>query len=209
MTRTITVHGTGNASAVPDLLSLTVGIETRRQGAAEAFSEAGRASRAVIAELRKHGVADADVRTGTLALRGEIAWQEGSPRVSGYVAVTQLLITLREMDRAADIISATVGAGGDDVRINGLEAGFADSAAVTALARESAWQEAKTKAEHLASLAGAVLGKVVSIEENPPASGPVPVTMARAAAVEPVEIAPGESSVTAAVTVRWELRSGR
>ena len=49
-------------------------------------------------------------------------------------------------------------AGGNDVRLNGLELGFADPAAVYARAREAAWQDALATAGHFASLAGASPG---------------------------------------------------
>ena len=97
-------------------------------------------------------------------------------------------------------------AGGNDVRVNGLELGFADAAAVTARAREAAWADALAAAEQLASLAGCRLGKVLSVVQEPAHSAPVPVSrMQRAAAVDPLTIETGSSSVSASVEVAWEL----
>ncbi len=208
MTGTITVKGEGTANAVPDLLDLLIGIETRRAGAAEAFSELGRTSQAVVAVLRDSGVGDRGLRTGGLGLRAEIVWQDGVQRVSGYVASTQLSARLRTWESAAAIIGSVVSAGGDDTRINGLEPGFANPAAVALRARELAWADALAKAEQLASLAGSRLGRVVTIDEGPPAPSPVPVALARAAAVESVDLEAGEASVSATVTVCWDLHAG-
>lgn len=41
MERTITVTGTGSATAAPDLVTLTLGVETRRETAAKAYDDAG------------------------------------------------------------------------------------------------------------------------------------------------------------------------
>lgn len=52
MKRTITVTGTASAKAVPDLVTLTLGIETRRDSAAKAYDDAGKAANAVAAAVR-------------------------------------------------------------------------------------------------------------------------------------------------------------
>ena len=77
---------------------------------------------------------------------------------------------------------------------------------VTARAREAAWQDALTTAGHFASLAGASLGKVVSLTQQTGYPAPIPVAkMQRAAAVESLTVEAGESSISATVNVVWEL----
>jgi uncharacterized protein YggE len=77
---------------------------------------------------------------------------------------------------------------------------------VTARAREAAWAEALATARHFASLAGARLGKVVSIAQQPGSPAPIPMArIQRAAAAEPLTVEAGESSVSATVAVVWEL----
>lgn len=85
--RTITVTGSGSAEALPDLLTISVGVECRRDDVAAAYSDAGAAAGAVAAALRRHGVRDQDVRTSSLQIRPELIWREGEgQRVAGYVA---------------------------------------------------------------------------------------------------------------------------
>jgi uncharacterized protein YggE len=108
---------------------------------------------------------------------------------------------------SSDVITAAVAAGGNDVRLNGLDLGFADPAAVTAQAREAAWQDALATATQFASLAGAELGPVVSVTQQPGPTGPIPVAkMQRAMAADSVGVEAGQSSVSATVGVIWELR---
>ncbi|MET4146988.1 SIMPL domain-containing protein [Arthrobacter sp. UYCo732] len=206
-TRTITVTGTGTAEAPPDLLTISVGVECRRAGVGAAYADAGTASAAVSGALRQHGVADADIRTSGLNVRPELVWRDGEGQhVAGYVASRLLTVRVRQVAAASAVIAAVVDAGGDDVRLNGLELGFADESAVLAQARDAAWQDAVAAAEQLASLASARLGAVVSVADQPLFSGPVPLAkIQRAVATEAISVEAGHASVGASVTVVWEL----
>lgn len=200
--------GTGTAEAPPDLLTISVGVECRRDSVGAAYAGAGIASAAVSGALRQHGVGDADLRTSGLNVRPELIWRDGEgQRVAGYVASSILTVRLRDVAAASAVIAAVVDAGGDDVRLNGLELGFSDESAVMARAREAAWQDAVAAAEQYASLASARLGAVVSIAEHPLSSGPVPVArLERAMAADAVSVEAGHASVGAGVTVVWELQ---
>ncbi|MGP4033959.1 SIMPL domain-containing protein [Pseudarthrobacter sp. 1C304] len=205
--RTISVTGSGSAEAAPDLLTLSIGVECRREDVGAAYGEAGRVSAAIAAVLRGHGVADPDITTSGLNVRAEVNWQEGRGQVvTGYVASSALSVRIRDLQSSSAVIAAAVEAGGNDVRLNGLELGFADPAAVTARAREAAWQDALTSAGHFASLAGATLGKVVSLTQQTGYPAPIPVAkMQRAAAVESLTVEAGEASISATINVVWEL----
>lgn len=207
MTRTISVTGTGTAEAVPDLVTLTLGVETRRDSATQAYEDAGSTAAAAVDALRRKGVADRDLRTSGLNLRADLVWVDGQgQKVTGYVASTTLVVRLRAPESAAAAITAAVAAGGDGIRINSIEQGFADATAVTALAQDAAWEDAVERARQYASRASARLGRVLSISQPPAGHGPVPLGgMVRAYATEGVAIEGGESSVPASVTVEWEL----
>jgi uncharacterized protein YggE len=205
--KSISVTGSGTAEAAPDLLTLSLGVECRRPGVDAAYRDAARASSAITAVLRDHGVGDPDITTSGLNVRAEVSWQEGRGQlISGYVASSTLAVRLRDLPAASGLIAAAVAAAGDDVRLNGLEFGFADPTAVQAQAREAAWHDARTAAEHFASLAGARLGSALSVTQQSGMGPPVPLAaMQRAVASEPLTVEAGGSSVTAAVAVVWEL----
>lgn len=207
MRRTITVTGTASARAVPDMVTLTLGVETRRASAAEAYSDAGRAARAVAAGLRSAGVGDAEIRTSGLSLRADLVWVEGQgQKVTGYIASSTLQVGIGSPADAGSAVAAAVAAGGDDIRINAIEQGFADPSGVNAMAQEAAWSDALGRAQQYAQLAGARLGAVVSVSQHPGPGGPVPAGgLARAYAIEAIPVEAGESTVSASVTVQWEL----
>ncbi len=205
--RSISVTGTGTAEAVPDLMTLSIGVECRRETVAEAYGDAGTRSAAITSELRQHGVAGADMSTSGLNVRAEVNWQEGRGQiVTGYLASSTLTVRIRELSASSQILASAVAAGGDDVRLNGLSLGFADSDAVDARAREAAWQNARTTAAHYAALSGAGLGRVLSLTQHTGFQPPIPVAkMQRMVATDSLTVEAGESSVTATVEVVWEL----
>ncbi|MFE4545382.1 SIMPL domain-containing protein [Arthrobacter sp. NPDC056727] len=207
--RTVTVTGSGTAGGAPDMLTLSIGVECRRDNAGGAYTAAGEASAAVAGALRSRGVEDRDIRTSGLNVRADVVWQEGrGQQVTGYIASAMLSVRLRDLDAGSAIIAAAVEAGGNDVRLDGLQLGFADTAAVLALAREAAWADARAAAAQLAGLAGAELGEVVSVRQQPAPSAPVPLGgMQRAFAADSVTVEAGDLSVSTGVTVVWELRS--
>ncbi|MDQ1621898.1 MAG: uncharacterized protein QOH19_316 [Actinomycetota bacterium] len=205
--RTIAVTGTGTAEAAPDLLTLSIGVECRRETVGAAYAAAAKVSAAVTAALRDHGVGSQDITTTGLNVRAELNWQEGQGQsVAGYLASSVLSVRIRDLAGASELIAAAVAAGGNDVRLNGLELGFTDPSAVTARARNAAWDDALATAQHYASLAGARLGKVVTVTQQSGFQPPVPVVkMERAVAADALTVEAGESSITATVGVVWEL----
>jgi uncharacterized protein YggE len=210
MSRTITVTGEGTAEAVPDLLTLTLAVEVRRDAAGAAYDDAGEVASAVTDALRGSGVAEHDLRTSGLNLRAELVWAENqAQKVAGYVASTTLIARVSPPSAAHVAISAAVAAGGDSLRINGIEQGFTDSSAVAARAQEAAWREAEAKASRFAALAGARLGHVLSIDQRPEHGSPMPMPgdMKRAFASESMPIESGSVAVSASVVVQWELDS--
>lgn len=204
---TVSVTGTGSAEAAPDLMVVSIGVECRADSVEAAYSRAGSSSEAVSSAFRRHGVEGSDIRTTGLNVRADLAWKEGEgQRVTGYIAASTLTVRLRALDTASAAISDAVGAGGNEVRLNGLELTFSDDAAVRARAREAAWLDALETARQYAQLASARLGRVVSVADNTPVQGPVPLArMQRAAAVESLTVEAGNSEVGAAITVVWEL----
>jgi len=204
----ITVTGHGQAGQVPDILTLNIGIEARRASVAEAYAAASEAMEAVLESLRQHGVGSQDTTTSALNIRAETGWQEGLGNiVSGYLVGSTMTVRLSYREQARETVAAAVEAGGDDVRLNGLQATMSDPAPVLEQARANAWADARTKAGHYAGLAGRSLGPVQSVREGDPGDlepHPMPA-MIRVASGGPLPLEAGESTAEAAVTVTWEL----
>ena len=205
--RTVTVTGTGWAEAAPDLMLVSVGVECRAESVEGAYAAAAEGLAAVGSALRSHGVAPADIRSAGLSVRADLAWRDGEgQKLVGYVASSSLTVRLRDFASASAIISAAVGAAGDNVRLNNLQLVLSDDAAVRAEARDTAWHDALRTAAQYAALASATLGRVLSVTDQPPAGGPVPLDgMQRTSASEGLAVEPGTNRVEATVTATWAL----
>ena len=204
---TVSVTGTGSAEAAPDLMVVSIGVECRAGSVAAAWSRAGTSSDAVASTFRRHGVAGGDIRTTGLNVRADLVWREGEGQsVTGYVAASSLTVSLRTPGSASAAISEAVEAGGNDVRLNGLDLTFADDAGVRARARVAAWEDALRSAGQFARLASARLGRVLSITDTLGPQPPAPLPrMQRAASVETLGVEAGETAVSVAIRVVWEL----
>ncbi|MFB0837539.1 SIMPL domain-containing protein [Arthrobacter sp. E44] len=205
---TVTVTGTGSAEAAPDLVLVSVGVECRAGSVQEAYAAAGEALAAVGSVLRGRGVAPAELRTAGLSVRADLAWRDGEGhKLVGYVAAGSLLVKLRDMGSASGTVSEAVHAAGDAARLNSLQLVLSDDSAIRAEARDAAWADALRIAGQYAALASGTLGRVLSVADQRPVSGPVPLAgLQRASATESVALEPGENRVEAAVTVTWELQ---
>jgi uncharacterized protein len=74
--RGITVSGVGKANGKPNVARSTVGVEARAGSAEAAIAEVNTRMAQVIAAIKQAGVAEADVRTSTLALNFERNYEQ-------------------------------------------------------------------------------------------------------------------------------------
>ncbi|MFD1211599.1 SIMPL domain-containing protein [Arthrobacter sp. GCM10027362] len=201
----ITVTGTGSASGAPDLLRLSLGVETTATDLAGAWRRTADAAERLLAALHGAGIAGDDAATSAISLRPETAWRNGrGQETTGYTASTSFGVTIRALPQASEVLQAAVAAAGDSLRVGGISYGFSDPAALAAAAREAAWRDAQIKAGQLAGLAGRTLGMVQRIEEAP-AGGPAPLPAVREAALvaEAMPVVPGSAELAARLTVTW------
>lgn len=208
MDSTITVLGTGTVCAVPDIVRFTASVTCTMPAVVDAFDRVARNTSAVTEALRAHGVADADLSTSGLSVQTETTWTEGrGQEIVGYTASTTLSVIMREPTDHPRTVAAAVDAGGDGIRIGGLELDFTDRREHEVAAREHAWADAFAKATQYAQLARNELAEVLEITEGPDEPHlPRPVSTAFKAASTPIAIERGEKTVAILVRVRWRLR---
>lgn len=206
VTDTIEVTGTGQAVGSPDLVVLDLRLQAERPSVAEALSTVAQATRAVLdrtAEPRQEGIPAPQTRGLNLHTQHDREGRE----VVGYTASQQLRLPLGGTELAGEVITALSQAAGDALGIDGLSLTVADPTDLQVRAREAAFQDARERAEQFAALAGRTLGTVRAISDAPVSHGPQPkmVRAAAFAADAAMPIESGEHSVSASVTVVWEL----
>jgi uncharacterized protein YggE len=200
--RQITVTGQGEASAEPDMATLSIGVEVQAKTPGKALADNAERMTAVMARLKDAGIAEKDLRTSQLGVWPVYSERNQPQRIVGYRASNQLSVIIRDIDRLGDVLDQAVADGAN--RVNGPSFSIADPAPLLARARDDAVSDAVAKAERYAAAAGVALGDVLSIDE----AGGAPIfgrQMRAEAMAASTPIAPGESSVSASVTMTFAI----
>ena len=170
----IWVTGEASVTVEPDLILLTVGVETMAETVADARAEAASSMDAVLQSVKAHGIEDSDVQTQSFNIWPRYEYPEeisGGVRTNrqvlvGYTVSNTAIVKIRDVNAVGTIIDDAAEAGGDATRINNVSFSIEDPKPFTTQLREDAVKDAVAKAEHLASLAGVELGDLVFISEE-------------------------------------------
>ncbi len=202
--RTVSVQATVERAVPNDAARVHFTVSKERQGRAAALRVVAKRLRAVIAAAQSTpGVGPGDVTTGSISVRRV---ERGKRPV--YRASEGVTVVTHDPNAAGDLVAAGVAAGATSTRGPNFFVG--DSAAAYNAALVEAFTQAKTKAELLASAAGATLGPAIAIAESGNVvSVPAPQTKDVAAGIEtsaspPTK--PGRSTVTATVAATFALQ---
>jgi hypothetical protein len=199
----ITMSGHGETHGQPDTATLSAGVSVNAPTAAAALADANKDMQAVLAALKKLGVADRDIQTRNFSVNPQYANGNGqAPRVTGYQVSNQVEVRLAEIGKLGPALDALVAAGAN--QINGVNFSIHDPAPLLLEARNQAVADARGKAETFAKAAGVTLGSILSIGENGN-SGPRPMVFAAVRAAS-VPVALGEDTIGADVTITWEIK---
>ena len=201
--RTITVSGLGLVQGTPDVLELTIGVQSRDQSARAALDRNNQLAQKVIDALRDAGVEDKDVQTSSLSVSPSY---DDDGDIDGYEVSNLVSAKLRDFDKAGEVIDAATNIAGDEVIIYGVSFSFDDNSILVARARSEAVKLAKGQAEQLAKAAGVELGDLLTISEDSSPEPPVTfdATEERDAAAAPIE--PGSETLSVQVTLVYEIK---
>jgi uncharacterized protein len=204
--RRITVTGVAEAEAVPDLATVTAGVETRADTAVAALAANSEAMTTVFAALEAAGIERREIQTSQLSI-GPVygPFNDGSPeqqKVIGYEATNTVTVRVRKIDELGSVIDALADAGSN--RLFGIGFEIAEPKPHLDAARERAVADARGKAELFARAAGVTLGPVLSISEA--MQGPGPIMMrAEAMADAAPPIAEGTVTLQAQVEIVYGI----
>ena len=212
--RTVSVSGSGEVAAEPDMAYVTLGVEARRPTLAEARTEVSAAVDRVLKLTRDLRIDPKYVNATRLNVQPEYNWNpKDRKRVPiGYLVTRNVQVELRDLEQLGPLLERAVDAGANQVSGPAL-----DSSRRKELEREAmgkAVGDARLNAETLARAAGVRLGPVRTM--NGGVSGPpmamyrAQVAMADAAAAPPPEATyqPGEMKFNANVNVEYDLIVG-
>lgn len=207
----IEVTGTGTATGSPDLATVALRVSVTADPVTEARERAAATTRRVLDALEANRVAYSDIKTNRFTIQREYDWSDGQQTFIGYTVNNGLEATVRNVANLGAIIDDAVVAGGEQIRFDYVNFGFADTAGMERQARQAAVAEMQEKAAQLAEFAGRELGGLKSLAEVGPAGYPGPYaeglrSLADAAYGELTPVAPGEDTVSVVVHGVYELR---
>jgi uncharacterized protein len=202
---TVTVVGDGRVLVQPDVAYVTLGVEATGQTLAAAQADAATRMQAVIDTLLGLGVPRDEIRTSQLSAHPVYDRHDGSV-IRGYQASNTCQVKLRDLEQVGPIVDSVTAAGAN--RVSGVWFAVDQIEAPKGQARGLAMQNARTKADQLATLAGLRVVGIKAIEERDATSTPVRAQSAAEgfgapAAAPPPPVEPGTQEVRTQVTVTF------
>lgn len=225
-TNTISVTGTGEVFAAPDIANISFTVREESKKVADAQEKATVKIKAALASVRKIGVADKDIKTQNYSSYPKYEWQEGTVScmgvncppyrpgkqvIVGYEVSQTVTLKVRNLELVNGLIDTLATAGVTELQGPNFAIDKEDD--LKAEARKQAIEKARTKAEVLARDLGVTLVRVVSFSEGGDYAVPMyaratmaSVGMEKDAMAPMPELPQGENSITSSVTVTYEIR---
>lgn len=211
----ITVNGSGEVRADPDLAVVQLGVLAQTDTAQRAQAEANRIARAILDRVSSLGVEAKAIQTAQLVLTP--IYEQPSPqrqtpqapRLAGYRASNLVSVRLEDLAKVGPVLDAAIEAGAN--RVEGVDFQLKDDREAREKALQLAVDEARGKARAIAGALGVELGPVQDVQEGgisiqlPKLGGPRMMAMEARVPETPVEA--GQVTVSANVTLRYRIGS--
>src|SRR5580700_486005 len=206
--RWVEVSGEGSVNAAPDFARVTLGVTSTGKTAGEAMAANAKAANALVSLIKSEGVAPADIQTSEVSISPMFSQpapgQQTAPTITGYNVSNNVTVMVRDIPRLGGVLDKAAAAGANS--IYGVGFGHNDPSALLDKARPLAVADARRKADIYATAAGARIGRLMVLTEEPGRPPIVSFPRAYAAlALAPTPIEAGEDKLTVTVTARFEL----
>lgn len=204
----LTVQATGQATATPNLLTLSIGVNVSAPTASAALTDANAKAASLSTTLEQAGVASADIQTTNFSIQPNF---DTKGAITGYQVSNTMQVKLHNLAASGAVIDAAARSAADAVRVNGLTFSVDDTRTVDGTARADGIQVAAAHAHSMAAAAGGSIKGVCSITDST-TTYPIPQDALGAAAGgtaatngASVPVQPGTQQSTAQVTVVYGL----
>jgi uncharacterized protein len=211
----ISTTARGEVQVTPDRATVTIAVETRGQTAAAAAAANAQRQQTVLTALKGAGIAAAQIKTVGFNVFPEYTYDNQGrtpPKITGYRASNSVMVEVRQIDQVGKILDTALAAGANNISGVQFYSSTADAARRDALAK--AVEKARADADVLARAAGGTVGRLIEVgtaEYQMPIPRPYDMAMARGVASQaaPTPIEPGEYTIAASVSVRWQFVPNR
>lgn len=218
----IAVSGEGKVTARPDIARINASVVTQEEFLKDAQADNAKKTNILVAYLKSDGIQESDIKTVGYNIYPQYSYPRpcysdtcpvisDQPRIMGYQVRTAYEITVRDLEKAGDILAGVVGAGANEV--GGISFTIDQPNQLQADARKKAIDDAKAKAEKLAKDLGRRIGPITNFSEG----GSYPPILYRSemmaadgkggGGVAPSPSIPaGENEIMVTVSITYELR---
>lgn len=204
----LAVSAQAEASRVPDIATLSVGVVTQAVDGNAAMRENAEQMAKVVAAVKNAGIVERDIQTSGVSLSPQYRYEQNeAPKITGYQATNTVSIKVRDIPRLGEVMNALAEQGAN--QIYGPTFGIDQPDPVYDEARLAALEKAQARAKTYADALGVRVRRIVSISEGG-GGGLQPIMMKSMARMEDAAggappIAPGENSVSVSLDVVFEL----
>jgi uncharacterized protein YggE len=209
--RTLSVTGQGRIEVQPDTAVITFGVTQLRPSPMEAYTAMSEDLAKISGTVTSMGIKKEQIKTTAFNLQAEYNWtQEKGQVLTGYRATTSLQVETRELDQVAALIQAAMQSGAN--QLNGINFTVKDTDKLAQQALDLAVDDAKAKADRVASRLGAKVVRVKSVsiqDSGMPIYRPMmdgAGSMAAEAKVAPAPVFSGTNTFQVSVTVTFEIQ---
>lgn len=203
---TVTVSGGGKANGLPDIATFSVTVSETGKTSKEASSAANIKSNQVLKILSNNNVPQTDIKTTQLNISPQYDWNNGVQTLKAQQASQTISVKLRNIKTDGTTIGALIDALAtiNNITISGITFDISDKSNLQKQARQSAYNDAKAKAQQYAQLSGMRLGDAITISDSSSSYNP-PIFYAKAAGDASTPVLVGQLEVTNDVTLTFKL----
>jgi uncharacterized protein YggE len=226
---TITVQGTGEVMAAPDVADFTFTMYAENKDVTVAQTEVATKVAKLTETLLASGIPEKDIQTQSFTSNPKYEWQtksvacpvgsycpqDGKQILVGYEVSQTDIVTVRDLNLSSAVLAAIGKADvqnmwGPNLRVDDMDG-------VRKMAREEAVNKAKDQAKVLSEQLGVRLTKLTSFSEDGGYGGPMPMYAessrdmayggdAMVKAVPAPEISTGENKITTTVYLTYKIK---
>lgn len=162
----ITVSGTGEVYATPDVGLIDISVKTEGRDVATATNDNTEKMNAILTFIKSQGVEDKDIKTTGFNINPFYEWSDKTGRrtLTGYEINQTINVKIRDLSKAGAIISGATEKGANDV--SNLSFIIDDDEKVKEDAKNLAIKDAQEKAKNLEKSLGIKMVKIMNFSEN-------------------------------------------
>lgn len=208
----ITVSGTGEVYATPDVGLIDISVKTEGKDVATATNESSVKMNDIISFIKISSVEDKDIKTTGFNINPIYSWEDktGKRTLTGYEVTQTVNVKIRDLTKVGSIISGATEKGAND--IGSLSFIVDDDEQIKEDAKNLAIKDAQAKAKNLEKALGVKMVKIINFSEssyNPiynEITSSYKMLDSAGSGVSIPTISAGQNKITSTVTITYAIK---